>query len=115
MTQNEIYIAGGFVAVCIILFFIGSARKNAARRAAWRARLVVTYGDQIADRIMRGMFWQGQTKDQLVESLGAPLDIDQKVLKTKTREVWKYNQRGKNRYGLKITMEDGVVTEWDQK
>lgn len=48
-----------------------------------------------------------------MDSLGRPLDIDQKVLKTK--EVWKYNQTGKGRYALRITLENGEVVGWDQK
>lgn len=41
--------------------------------------------------------------------------FDQKVLKTKTKEVWKYKPTGKNRYALKITLEDDEVIGWDQK
>ena len=69
----------------------------------------------LVDKIMQGMFWQGQPASQLIDSLGKPLDIDQKVLKTKTKEVWKYNETGKNRYALKITLENGEVVGWDKK
>ena len=64
---------------------------------------------------MKKHFWQGQTEEQLLDSLGKPKDIDQKVLKTKTKEIWKYNETGKNRYALKITLENGKVVGWDQK
>jgi hypothetical protein len=37
------------------------------------------------------------------ESLGGPHGVDKKVLKTVKREVWKYNPRGVNRCGLRIT------------
>ncbi len=74
------------------------------------------YGDEkLVDRLMKGMFWQGQLKGELIDSIGKPLDIDQKVLKTKTKEVWKYNKTGKNRYGLKVTLENGEVVGWDKK
>ena len=74
------------------------------------------YGDaELVDRLMRKMFWQGQSEGQLIDSLGRPLDIDQKVLKTKTKEVWKYNRTGKGRYALRITLENGEVVGWDQK
>jgi hypothetical protein len=36
-------------------------------------------------------------------------------MKTKTKEVWKYHQRGANRYGLKITLENGRVVGWENK
>lgn len=74
------------------------------------------YGNAaLVDKIMSKMFWQGQSEDQLIESLGKPLDIDQRVLKTKTKEVWKYNKTGKGRYALRITLENGYVVGWDQK
>lgn len=34
---------------------------------------------------------------------------------TRTREIWKYGQTGHNRYGLRITLDDEVVTGWDRK
>ena len=81
-----------------------------------RVRLMMKYkDDELVNSLMQESFWRGQTQDQLIDSLGEPLDIDQKALKTKTKEIWKYEQTGKNRYGLKITLEDGVVVGWDQK
>jgi len=64
---------------------------------------------------MRHTFWQGQTSDQLLESLGSPKDVDKKLLATRKREVWKYNRRGVNRYGLRITLDNDIVAGWDQK
>ena len=81
-----------------------------------RERLTEKYGDaELVDKLMQGMFWQGQTEEQLVDSLGKPLDIDQRVLKTKTKETWKYNETGKNRYALRIILENGEVVGWDKK
>jgi len=83
---------------------------------ARRMRLTMKYKDeQLVQDLLDETFWQGQTAEQLRDSLGEPLDIDQKVLKTKTKEIWKYQQTGKNRYALKITLDDGVVVSWDQK
>lgn len=83
---------------------------------ARRMRLTMKYRDeQLVQNLLDERFWQGQTAEQLRDSLGEPLDIDQKVLKTKVKEVWKYEQTGKNRYGLKITLDDGIVVSWDQK
>lgn len=79
-------------------------------------RLTMKYRDeQLVQNLLDERFWQGQTAEQLRDSLGEPLDIDQKVLKTKVKEIWKYEQTGKNRYGLKITLDDGIVVSWDQK
>jgi hypothetical protein len=83
---------------------------------AKRARLMMKCKDEeLIERLMKESFWVGQTKEQLIDSLGEPLDVIQKVLKTKVKEVWKYEQTGKNRYGLKITLDDGVVVGWHQK
>lgn len=83
---------------------------------AKRMRLTMKYKDEaLVQDLLDEMFWQGQTAEQLRDALGEPLDIDQRVLKTKVKEVWKYEQTGKNRYGLKITLDDGVVVSWDQK
>ena len=57
---------------------------------------------------------QGETQEQLLESLGRPEDIDKKVLKTKTKEIWKYRKTARNRFGLKVTLDDGIVTGWEQ-
>jgi hypothetical protein len=59
--------------------------------------------------------WQGMTKEQLVDSWGRPEDVDQKVYKTKTKEIWKYGQMGKNRYRERVYAEDGVVVGWQQQ
>lgn len=78
--------------------------------------LMNKYNDQeVVDRIMNGYFWQGQTEEQLIDSIGQPAAKDNKVLKTAVRQVWKYNQRGKNRYGLRVTVENGFVVGWDNK
>ena len=74
------------------------------------------YGDEdIVQKIFNGYFWQGQTEAQLMDSLGPPVAVDNKLLKTKVREVWKYRQQGVNRFALRITVEDGYVSSWDQK
>jgi uncharacterized membrane protein len=65
--------------------------------------------------IMAGTMWQGQSEEQLTETLGRPEDIDSRIMKTKHREVWKYHPAGKNRYRLRVTLENGTVVGWDQK
>jgi hypothetical protein len=80
-----------------------------------RRHLIERYGDpEIARQIMKCVLWKGETQEQLLESLGRPADIDQKVLKTKTKEVWKYRPTARNRFGLKVTLDDGIVTGWEQ-
>jgi hypothetical protein len=81
-----------------------------------RSELPRKYGDEkVVDAIMRQSYWQGQTAEQLRDSLGTPADIDEKVLKTKRKEIWKYHHLGGNRFGLRITLEQEQVVGWEEK
>jgi hypothetical protein len=51
----------------------------------------------------------------LIEDFGWPDKIDVRVMKTKRKEVLKYFPAGANRYKLKVTVEDGIVTGWERK
>ena len=93
------------VLVAVIFYFI---RKRAVRLAYLRAK----YGNEtIVRRIMERKLWQGQTIDQLLDSVGRPLSIDTNLLKTRKREVWKYQPSGKGRYRTRVTLDDDVVVE----
>jgi hypothetical protein len=110
------WIIGIGIAVAIIALASWSARVSEKQRQLRRASLIQKYGNEsIADRIMAKRFWVDMTQEQLLDSLGRPLDIDQKVLKTKTKEIWKYSQTGTNRYALRITLENKIVIGWDDK
>ena len=94
----------------LIIFFQAFQKK---RR---RDSLMAKYQDEnLVKALMSRSFWQGQTAEQLVDSLGRPHSVDQKALKTKKKEVWKYNHEGGNRYGLRITLDNDQVVGWDQK
>jgi hypothetical protein len=73
------------------------------------------HDEELVQKIFNGYFWQGQTAEQLEDSLGRPVAVDDKRLKTKTKEIWKYQHQSANRYALRITVENGVVIGWDQK
>ena len=100
--------------IILIILIVMKNRKKAKRQ---RIELLKNKynDDKIVEMIMEKTIWQGQTLEQLEDSLGRPVDIDTKVLKTKTKEIWKYDHRGGNRYGLRITLENGEVVGWDQK
>lgn len=105
-----ILLAAAVAIIALISYLSAQSRK---RR---RLHLLQKYGDSaIVDRILGRMFWQGQTSEQLLDSLGEPADIDEKVLKSKVRQTWKYHRSGRNRFGLRIVLENGVVTGWDQR
>lgn len=115
---SVVVVLGG-LALFFYLFFANAnkrAEEEKARREERRAYLLSKYRDgEIVEQIMAKRVWQGQTSDQLRDSIGAPMDTDEKVLKTKRREVWKYHHRGGNRYGLRITLDNGLVVGWDEK
>ncbi len=74
------------------------------------------YNDkELVRKIMNRTLWQGQTAEQVIDALGKPKDIDQIVLKTKTKEVWKYFPSGHRQYGLRITLDNDEVVGWDDK
>lgn len=104
----------------LIILIVGAVAlaiwlKVAAKRKKI-SYLMSKYGDpQTVAHIYNHRYWQGQTAEQLVDSLGSPHGVDRKLLKTMKREVWKYNPRGVNRYGLRITLDDDVVCSWDHK
>ncbi len=94
-----------------LVIYSNHAAARARREAVYRK-----YGHtEDAARIIARSIWQGETAEQLRDSLGRPIDVDQKVLKTKTKEVWKYSQTGVNRFGLRVTLENGVVVGWEKK
>ena len=80
------------------------------------AKYFKKYGDERAVRaILKHRYYEGQTAAQLIDALGKPKDIDEKSTKSKTRRIYKYNQTGKNRFSLRITLENDVVVGWEKK
>ncbi len=114
---------GGIVAGIAVIFVLILVVSNASAEKAKekqeeqrRAFICSKYGStEIAERIISRTVWVGETAEQLRDSFGPPLDIDEKVLKTKKKEIWKYVRKGANRYGLKFTVENDVVVGWDEK
>ena len=110
-------ILGPFISIVVIGVIIWALVRHYNKKREERfAYLYGKYKDnELVDKIMNKSFWQGQTVEQLIDSLGEPKDIDQKILKTKTKEIWKYFHEGGNRYRLRITLENGIVVGWDQR
>ncbi len=105
-----VIIASVFVGFFLVVFLKISKTKKR------REYLMSKYNDvELVNSLMQQCFWQGQTAEQLIDSLGEPVKIDQKLLKTKKKEVWKYNHQGGNRYALRITLENDEIIGWDQK
>lgn len=109
------WIAGvvALIGIGIALVVYLSNKREAERRIELLTRYL---GDiETVDRIMSQQIWEGQTSEQLVDSLGSPVEVDEKVLKTKSKEIWKYNQTGKGRFALRITLENNEVIGWEKK
>jgi hypothetical protein len=86
-----------------------------AMRQQRRKMLIEKYGEETGLRIFEKRIWQGMTKEQLLDSWGRPADLDCTVYKTKTKETWKYNQIGKNRFNNRVYVENGAVVGWKQQ
>ena len=100
------------IVATIVLAFVARALARNSRYA----RLMARHGDEkLVQAILTQTIWQGMTVEQLKDSWGEPVAIEQKVMKTKVREVFKYKPLGGNRFRDKVTLEDGIVTGWDQK
>jgi len=100
----------------VILFVIGFFAISYYSYVAKEKRLLEKYKDPaLVKRLMNGEIWQGQTKRELLDSQGKPSDISEQVLKTKTKQVYKFHKTAKNRYDLKVTIENGFVVGWDKK
>jgi uncharacterized protein len=95
-----LFLGGLYVAVKI---------ANSARR---KRLLIAKYGEAVAARIIAREIWQGMTDEQLIESWGRPVEIGSEVMRTKTKQIWKYGQTGKNRFTERVTVENGIVSGW---
>jgi hypothetical protein len=99
----------GAVVILAIALFIG---LNVRRRL----KLLAKYNDQHAvDMIMSKRIWEGMTEAQLIDAWGRPVEVDERVLKTKIAQVYKYNRSGKASFRDKVKLDDGVVVGWEQK
>jgi hypothetical protein len=100
------------IALVLVLYVAVSTFLRIRRRNV----LIARYGSaDIAHRIIAGKVWQGMTRDQLRDAWGEPEDRDEQVLKTKTKEVWKYGRTSRTRFAQKVFIEDEVVTGWESR
>jgi hypothetical protein len=102
------------VGVGLLALAVGpGTRAYRRRREARRDSLFAKYRDDaVVERILSGTVWQGETAEQVFDSLGKPADVDERVLPTKHLQVWKYGRRGGDRFRLRVVLEDDVVVGW---
>ncbi|RZS90623.1 DUF2845 domain-containing protein [Aquimarina brevivitae] len=100
----------------VILCVIGIIVIAYLSYVAKEKRLLKKYNDPVlVERLMKGEIWQGQTRRELLDSQGKPSDVSEQVLKTKVKRIYKFHKTAKNRYDLKVTVENGIVVGWDKK
>lgn len=77
----------------------------------WRWLLMMRkYGDEgVVANIMRGAIWRGATEQMIRDSLGAPHS------KSSDGSQLRYGKTGKNRYRHRITLRNGLVSDWTDK
>jgi hypothetical protein len=117
--MTNFQIAVGILASIFLVIVIVMARswekqrQEAAAEAAARVReLTSQFGPEAAQRILNHEYWQGMTKKMLLEAMGEPADQDENILRSKTKETWKYGQEGVNRFKLRVFLENDVVVGW---
>jgi hypothetical protein len=100
--------------VIVVVFLAIAWNRHATKKR--REYLFAKYAnDVVVQAIMDRKIWQGMTAEQLVDSWGTPVAIDDKVYKTKVVHTYKYIQAGRNRYRSRVKIENGYVVGWEQK
>jgi predicted Holliday junction resolvase-like endonuclease len=89
--------------------------ERQSRLAERRKKIYEKYGPTAtAERLINKTLWAGESFQQLLDSLGKPEEIDEKIQAARPRSIWKYESRGGDRHRLRITMENGFVVGWDK-
>jgi hypothetical protein len=74
--------------------------------------LVQAKADSIVSRKLR----VGAPEQAAVEVFGSPDEVEERVLKTKTKRILKYRDvMHAGRYSAKVTIENGSVVGWENK
>lgn len=95
-------------------FKLQQAEGERARQERW-VNLCANFGEEDAKKIVDGRLWVGCTVAAMIEIFGAPVAVDEKVLKTRVNRTYKYKQTAANRFALRIYVTNGLVTGWDDK
>jgi hypothetical protein len=100
------------IGACVAAFFLYRAIKRKKRLRYLEQKYV---NKKKVEKIVNREIWQGETADQLIDSIGKPDVVDDKNLKTQKRAVWKYGRRGSKSYSLIVNLEKGMVVSWEGK
>jgi hypothetical protein len=111
-----LFLVGGVIAAFFVIRAVLRSNAEAAKRRRRAEHLMAKYGDEdLVNKLINGEYWQGMTEGQLLDSLGEPIERDEKKYKTKIREIYKYDQTSAYRFATRIFVENGIVVGWDLK
>lgn len=91
------------------------AKKIKEYQEQRRQYLIQKYGPETAQLLLNQNIWHGATCEMMLDAFGQPADIDTAVMRNKHTSVLKYYPKGYNRYGMRITVENGYVIGWELK
>lgn len=109
-----------FISVFLIVAaFAMHSHQEAKKAEEARKRkeyLVGKYGNgDLVEDLINGIIRQGMTEEMVVDSWGPPVDVDERVFKTKTSRTFKYHQTGRNQFASRVKLENGIVVGWKQR
>jgi hypothetical protein len=117
--EQNVLIASISACALLGLFIAYKAHQSNQQKIAWERRSAYLLGkykkQDIVDKILNREYWKGQTTDQLEDSIGAAHAVDRQVLKTKTKETWKYHEVKRGQFSTRIEIENGKVVDWSAK
>jgi hypothetical protein len=95
----------------ILAAMVGITYTHVQKKVRRLGSLRAKYGDElVVQRILRREYWKGQTGEQLCDSLGPPDSVEEQMLITRSRQVWRYGSPD-----VRITLDDGVVVAWGKR
>jgi Flp pilus assembly protein TadB len=100
------------IVACVLAVYLYRAIKKKKRLRYLEQKYV---NKKKVEKIINREIWQGETADQLIDSIGNPEVVDDKNLKTQKKAVWKYGRRGSKGYNLIVNLEKGIVVNWEGK
>ena len=105
-----------YAVIAVVALFGAATAIRVLLRGMRRSSLMKRFGDgAMVDTIMEGRIAKGMSSDMVIAAWGEPADMDETVLKTKSKHEMKYDQTGKNRFGKRVYLEDGTVVGWEIK
>jgi hypothetical protein len=82
--------------------------------------LLAKFGNDqnLVQRVLEHNIQLGDSKEFVLETFGQPVSTDSEILKTKTKEVWKYrkgNETRQDQCNFQVKFENDIVVGWDDK